>query len=277
MASAAESAKEQPAAKSGQAEMHKGADIKGGAAAKSGPQTTGSGAAEMKSDSKADAKGKAQTTGSSAEMKNDADHKADTKADSKSKPQTTGQSSTEQKSQAQQGKDAPSARSSTQDSKSSDSKSSAQDSKQTPSGSTAQGQQNQRNQSQPSTAQGQSQPNSTAPSTAQGPSQPSGSTAQSSQPNTQTGAAVNLTPDQKSQIRTTVLQSSSAPKVSRSSINFNISVGTVVPRTGVHIVTVPDTLVRIHPAWRGYSYFVVDDEIIIVEPSTYKIVAVLNV
>jgi len=73
-----------------------------------------------------------------------------------------------------------------------------------------------------------------------------------------------------------VLQSSSAPKVSRSQINFNISVGTVVPRS-VHFVTVPSTLVEIHPAWRGYSYFIVDDEIIIVEPSTMRIVAVLAV
>ena len=73
-----------------------------------------------------------------------------------------------------------------------------------------------------------------------------------------------------------MLQSSSAPKVSRSQVNFNISVGTVVPRT-VKFVTVPDTIVRIHPAWRGYSYFIVDEEIIIVEPQSFKIVAVLTV
>ena len=90
------------------------------------------------------------------------------------------------------------------------------------------------------------------------------------------GGSVNLTTEQKTKIRTTVLQSSSAPKVSRSQINFNISVGTVVPRS-VHFVTVPATLVEIHPAWRGYSYFIVDDEIIIVEPRTLKIVAVLTV
>ena len=83
------------------------------------------------------------------------------------------------------------------------------------------------------------------------------------------GASVNLTTEQKTKIRTTVMQSSSAPKVSRSSINFNISVGTVVPRS-VHFVSVPSTLVEIHPAWRGYSYFVVDDEIIIVEPRTLQ-------
>src|SRR5260221_563684 len=82
--------------------------------------------------------------------------------------------------------------------------------------------------------------------------------------------------DQKTQIRTSVLQSSSAPKVSRSSINFNISVGTVVPRS-IHFVTVPETLVRIHPAWRGYSYFIVDEEIIIVDARTLQIIAILVV
>ena len=74
-----------------------------------------------------------------------------------------------------------------------------------------------------------------------------------------------------------MLQSSSAPKVSRSSINFNISVGTVVPRTGVRFVSVPSTIVEIHPEWRSYSYFIVDEEIIIIEPSSYKIIAILNV
>ena len=37
------------------------------------------------------------------------------------------------------------------------------------------------------------------------------------------------------------------------------------------------TVVRIHPAWRGYSYFIVDDEIIIVDSRTLQIVAVLVV
>jgi hypothetical protein len=45
----------------------------------------------------------------------------------------------------------------------------------------------------------------------------------------------------------------------------------------VKVVPVPPTLVEIHPAWRGYSYFIVDDEIIIVEPRTLRIVAVLDV
>jgi len=96
------------------------------------------------------------------------------------------------------------------------------------------------------------------------------------QPGGAAGGSVSLNTEQKTKIRTTVLESRSAPKVSRSSINFNIRVGTVVPRT-VHFVAVPETLVEIHPAWRGYRYFIVDEEIVIVEPSTFKIVAVLTV
>ena len=57
------------------------------------------------------------------------------------------------------------------------------------------------------------------------------------------GANATLTTEQKTKIRTTVIQSSNAPKVSRSSINFNINVGTVVPRS-VKFVTVSPTIVR---------------------------------
>jgi hypothetical protein len=42
-------------------------------------------------------------------------------------------------------------------------------------------------------------------------------------------------------------------------------------------VTVPQTIVEYYPEWRGYEYFVVDEEIIILDPHSYKIVAILNV
>ena len=45
----------------------------------------------------------------------------------------------------------------------------------------------------------------------------------------------------------------------------------------VRIAPIPTLLVEIHPAWRGYMYFVVGDEIIIVEPRTHRIVAVFAV
>jgi hypothetical protein len=87
--------------------------------------------------------------------------------------------------------------------------------------------------------------------------------------------SASLSTEQRTKIKTTVLQGGGAPKVSRTEINFNISVGTAVPRS-VRLVTVPTTIVEIHPAWRGYMYFVVDDEIIIVEPGSLRIVAVIT-
>jgi hypothetical protein len=88
-----------------------------------------------------------------------------------------------------------------------------------------------------------------------------------------TTSNVSLTSEQKTVIRSKVL-TGSAPRVTN--VNFDIRVGTVVPRT-VRVAPVPVTLVEIEPRWRGYMYFVYSDEIIIVEPRTLKIVAVLEV
>ena len=85
-------------------------------------------------------------------------------------------------------------------------------------------------------------------------------------------SSVSLTTEQRTTIRTTVL-TSSAPRVTN--VNFNVRVGTVVPRT-VRIVPLPATIIEIEPTWRGYMYFVYQDEIIVVEPGTLRIVAVLD-
>ena len=88
------------------------------------------------------------------------------------------------------------------------------------------------------------------------------------------GTSVTLTTDQRTRIRETVLRGSSAPRVSN--VNFSINVGTVIPRT-VRIVGVPRTLIEIHPEWRGFKYFVYNDEIIIVDARTFRIVAVIDI
>jgi hypothetical protein len=88
-----------------------------------------------------------------------------------------------------------------------------------------------------------------------------------------TSKNVSLTTEQKTTIREKVL-TSSAPRVTN--VNFDIKVGTVVPRT-VRVAPLPATIVEIEPEWRGYMYFVSGDEIIVVEPGTLRIVAVLDV
>jgi hypothetical protein len=85
---------------------------------------------------------------------------------------------------------------------------------------------------------------------------------------------VSFTSEQRTKIRETVLKERNAPRISK--VDFAINVGTVVPRT-VHIIEVPEVIVEFHPEWRGYRYFIVNDEIVIVEPDTLKIVAVVAV
>jgi Protein of unknown function (DUF1236) len=89
------------------------------------------------------------------------------------------------------------------------------------------------------------------------------------------GAGAELSTQQRTEVRQTILQSGNVPRISRSEVNINISVGTVVPRS-VRLVSIPETIVRIRPAWRGFLYFVVEDEIIVVEPRSLKIVAVIS-
>jgi hypothetical protein len=36
-------------------------------------------------------------------------------------------------------------------------------------------------------------------------------------------------------------------------------------------------LVEINPGWRGYEYFIINEQIVIIEPGTLRIVAVLDV
>jgi hypothetical protein len=57
-------------------------------------------------------------------------------------------------------------------------------------------------------------------------------------------------------------------------VNFSLSVGTVVPRD-VQLSTLPPDVVEIVPQYRGYSFALVKDEIVVVDPATYKIVTVL--
>ncbi len=89
------------------------------------------------------------------------------------------------------------------------------------------------------------------------------------------GSHVNLTSEPRTQIRDTVIDARGAPRVGH--VDFDVAVGTDVPRDRVHVVRVPETLVRIDPQWRGYDYFIVEDQVIIVDPHDMRIVAVLDV
>lgn len=81
-----------------------------------------------------------------------------------------------------------------------------------------------------------------------------------------------MTTEQRTQIREKVL--ATGPRVN--SVNFALNVGTVVPHD-VRFADVPPVIIDIHPEWRGYRYFIVNDQIVIVEPGSLRIIAVLDV
>jgi len=90
------------------------------------------------------------------------------------------------------------------------------------------------------------------------------------------GGTVRLTTEQRTNIRQTVIDAPNAPRVGR--VPFGVRVGTAIPGDfNVNFVPVPETLVSIDPAWGSYMYFVWRHDVVIVNPATRTIVAVLPV
>jgi len=85
--------------------------------------------------------------------------------------------------------------------------------------------------------------------------------------------SVNLTSEQRTKIHTIIVGQRSAPRVAH--VDFDVRVGTRVPRGKVHLAAIPSTIIDIQPAWRGFEYFLVGNEIVVVDPSSLEIVAVL--
>jgi Protein of unknown function (DUF1236) len=83
----------------------------------------------------------------------------------------------------------------------------------------------------------------------------------------------NIAPENRTRIHDAFVKERSAPRVDH--VDFGLSVGTAVPRS-VRIVVIPQTIIEIQPTWRGYEYFMVGDQIVIVDPRTMEIVAVLD-
>jgi hypothetical protein len=103
--------------------------------------------------------------------------------------------------------------------------------------------------------------------------------------------APQLSEDQHSQIKTVIARGSGPPAVDRRELNFSVSIGNQVPRS-VHFVTLPDEIVRIVPQYRGFNYFVISyrtkdpggadyffvkDQLVIIDPQTLEIVAIIPV
>ena len=98
-------------------------------------------------------------------------------------------------------------------------------------------------------------------------------TAEPSKQTTGQGAAgaAKLSTEQRTKI-TTIIREHRTPSVH---LNVSISVGTRIP-TNVHLYPIPVEVISIYPEWRGYEYVMVGEEIIVIDPRSHEIVAVIE-
>jgi hypothetical protein len=88
----------------------------------------------------------------------------------------------------------------------------------------------------------------------------------------QAGAGAKLSGEQRTKI-TTVIRGEHVQPLTNA--NFSISVGTRVPRD-VSFHPLPTEVVTIYPEWRGYEFVLVNEQIVVVDPRTLEIVAVID-
>lgn len=85
------------------------------------------------------------------------------------------------------------------------------------------------------------------------------------------GGAARLSTEQRTKI-TSVIR---AQKVQPVSLNVSISVGTRVP-SNVRYYPLPTEVVTYYPEWRGFDYILVGSQILVLDPGTHEIVAILD-
>ena len=121
----------------------------------------------------------------------------------------------------------------------------------------------------PSGTAGQTQPGtppSAQPERAGQRQAPSGAAAQPG-----TASSVSVTQEHQSKFNEVIEKQKVKPVTN---VNFSVSVGSNVPRS-VRLYDVPRDIVTVYPEYRGKKFVVVRDEIVIIEPGTQKVVAVM--
>ena len=83
--------------------------------------------------------------------------------------------------------------------------------------------------------------------------------------------AAKLSTEQRTKITTIFRQH----KVEPAHLNITVSVGTRVPDS-VHFYPLPVEVIVVYPEWRGYDYILVGSEILVIDPRTHEIVAILE-
>lgn len=121
-------------------------------------------------------------------------------------------------------------------------------------------------------ANGQSSTTKGAEAAADAPATEQSDEASTSKPSNETTASIDITSEQRTEIRNVIVESKAEPV----DLDIEVNVGVVVPKT-VELRPLPPRIIEIVPAYRSYEYFVLaDGRIIIVEPGTLKVVYVIT-
>ena len=83
--------------------------------------------------------------------------------------------------------------------------------------------------------------------------------------------AARLSTEQRTRIGSIIRRHKIAP----AHLNVSVAVGTRIPPS-VHLYPLPVDVVDIYPEWRGYDYIMVGEEILVIDPDSHAIVAVIE-
>ena len=96
--------------------------------------------------------------------------------------------------------------------------------------------------------------------------------ARDAQPNDGNRGSAQPNEQQRTRISASIRQSNIQPI---RKLNFSVRVGTIVPAS-VRFYPVTPAIVEVYPQYRGYNFVLVDEEIVIIEPRTKKIVTIIG-
>ena len=87
----------------------------------------------------------------------------------------------------------------------------------------------------------------------------------------QAGGGAKLSTEQRTKITNIIRQQKVAP----AHLNVSIRVGNRVPAS-VRFYPLPAEVFVVYPEWRGYDYILVGNDILVINPRTHEIVAILE-
>jgi hypothetical protein len=84
-------------------------------------------------------------------------------------------------------------------------------------------------------------------------------------------ASASLSAEQRSKITRVLKQK----RVEPAHLTVSVNVGTRIPES-VQVYPLPGEVVEVYPAWHGYDYLMAGDRILIIDPDTHQVVAILE-